>query len=122
MVEGPPYSRLDSTRRSKMPMIDVTSAAGTFADKPALTKALGEAMMRWEKVPPIDCFSANTAAFVHELPPDSRSNARGDANCLRVESLTAVAILDRESKRGAAKEMTGMVAGSARDTTVGDGT
>ena len=73
-----------------MPMIDVTSAAGTFADKPALTKALAEAMMRWEKVPPIDFFSANTAAFVHELPPDSLSNARGDANYIRVEILTPV--------------------------------
>src|SRR5947208_2844139 len=103
MVEGPPYSRLDSTRRSKMPMIDVTSAAGTFADKPALTKALAEAMMRWEKVPPIDFFSANTAAFVHELPPDSLSNARGDANYIRVEILTPVGILDREKKLGAVR-------------------
>src|SRR6266550_4795586 len=122
MVEGPQYSRLDSTRRSKMPMIDVTSAAGTFADKPALTKALAEAMMRWEKVPPIDFFSANTAAFVHELPPDSLSNARGDANYIRVEILTPVGILDREKKLGVVKEMTEIVAGAAGDPTVADRT
>jgi hypothetical protein len=60
-----------------MPMIDVTAARRTFGDKPALTKALAEAMMRWEKVPPIDFFSANTAAFIHELPADSLSKAVG---------------------------------------------
>ena len=58
-----------------MPMIDVTAAAGTFPDKPALIKALAEAMMRWEQVPPIDYFSENTAAFIHELPNDSTTCA-----------------------------------------------
>jgi phenylpyruvate tautomerase PptA (4-oxalocrotonate tautomerase family) len=101
-----------------MPMIDVTAAAGTFADKPALTRALAEAMMRWEKVPPIDFFSANTAAFLHELPADSLSNARGNANYVRVEVLTPVGILDREKKLGVVKEITEIVAAAAGDPTV----
>jgi hypothetical protein len=42
--------------------------------------------------PPIDFFSANTAAFVHELPADSLSNARGDTNYIRIEVLTPVGI------------------------------
>jgi len=105
-----------------MPMIDVTAAAGTFADKPALTKALAQAMMRWEKVPPIDYFSANTAAFVHELPADSLSNARGDTNYVRVEVLTPVGILDREKKLGVVREMTEIIAAAAGDKSVADRT
>jgi len=27
--------------------------------------------MKWEKVPPINLFRKNTAAFVHELSPDA---------------------------------------------------
>jgi phenylpyruvate tautomerase PptA (4-oxalocrotonate tautomerase family) len=34
-----------------MPMIDVYSAGGTFADKHALARDLAAAVMRWEKVP-----------------------------------------------------------------------
>jgi phenylpyruvate tautomerase PptA (4-oxalocrotonate tautomerase family) len=106
----------------KMPMIDVTAAVGTFADKPALTKALAEAMMRWEKVPPIDFFSANTAAFIHELPADSLSNARGDTNYIRIEVLTPVGILDHEKKLGVVHEMTEIVAAAAGDPSVADRT
>jgi phenylpyruvate tautomerase PptA (4-oxalocrotonate tautomerase family) len=105
-----------------MPMIDVTAARRTFGDKPALTKALAEAMMRWEKVPPIDFFSANTAAFIHELPADSLSNARGDTNYIRIEVLTPVGILDREKKLGVVREMTEIVAAAAGDPTVADRT
>src|SRR6266540_450595 len=71
-----------------MPMIDVTAATGTFQDKPALIKALAEAIMRWEQVPPIDFFSENTAAFLHELPSDSISNAKGESNYVRINVLT----------------------------------
>jgi phenylpyruvate tautomerase PptA (4-oxalocrotonate tautomerase family) len=105
-----------------MPMIDVTAAAGTFRDKPTLTKALAEAMMRWEKVPPIDFFSSNTAAFIHELPADSLSNARGDTNYVRIEILTPVGILDREKKLGVVREMTDIVAAAAGDPSVADRT
>jgi len=62
-----------------MPMIDVTAAVGAFADKRKLMKDLTAAMMRWEKVPPIALFRENTAAFVHELPADSLSNAAGES-------------------------------------------
>jgi phenylpyruvate tautomerase PptA (4-oxalocrotonate tautomerase family) len=109
-------------RRNVMPMIDVTAKAGTFADKPALTKALAEAMMRWEKVPPIDFFSANTAAFIHELPEDSLSNARGDTDYVRVEILTPIGILDRDKKLGVVKEMTEIVAAAAGDASVAERT
>jgi phenylpyruvate tautomerase PptA (4-oxalocrotonate tautomerase family) len=105
-----------------MPMIDVTAAAGTFTDKPALTKALAEAIMRWEKVPPIDFFSANTAAFIHELPADSLSNARGDTSYIRIEVLTPVGILDRDKKLGVVREMTEIVAAAAGDPSVADRT
>jgi phenylpyruvate tautomerase PptA (4-oxalocrotonate tautomerase family) len=105
-----------------MPMIDVTAVTGTFADKPALTKALAEAMMRWEKVPPIDFFSANTAAFIHELPADSLRNARGDTNYIRVEILTPIGILDRDKKLGVVRDMTDIVAAAANDPSAADRT
>jgi phenylpyruvate tautomerase PptA (4-oxalocrotonate tautomerase family) len=105
-----------------MPMIDVTAVTGTFADKPTLTKALAEAMMRWEKVPPIDFFSANTAAFIHELPADSLSNARGDTSYIRVEILTPIGILDRDKKLGVVRDMTDIVAAAANDPSAADRT
>jgi hypothetical protein len=55
--------RIMAAGRDAMPMIDVTAANGTFGDRPALTKTLAE-VMRWEKVPAIDLFSADTAAFI----------------------------------------------------------
>jgi len=45
--------RYDDERRDLMPMIDVYSVAGTFRDKHTLAKDLANAVMRWEKVPPI---------------------------------------------------------------------
>ena len=39
-----------------MPMIDVYSAEGTFANKHALAKDLAAAVMRWEKVPELSLF------------------------------------------------------------------
>jgi hypothetical protein len=56
-----------------MPMIDVYAAAGKFSDKHKLAQDLANAVMKWEKVPPINLFKKNTAAFVHELPPDAIS-------------------------------------------------
>jgi hypothetical protein len=69
-----------------MPMIDVYAAKGTFGNKPELTKALNEALMRWEKVPPISWFTDNTAAFIHEMGPDSLANANGDSTYVRIRS------------------------------------
>ena len=73
-----------------MPMIDVYSASGTFADKHALARDLAAAVMRWEKVPELPLFQKNTAAFVHDLPADSLSNVDGDNNYVRVQVLTPI--------------------------------
>ncbi len=98
-----------------MPMIDVTAAAGTFRNKPALTKALTAALIKWEQVPSIPWFLDNTAAFIHELPTDSLSNANGDSNYVRVEILTPVGVLTREKKLGVTKELTEIVVAAAGD-------
>jgi phenylpyruvate tautomerase PptA (4-oxalocrotonate tautomerase family) len=101
-----------------MPMIDVYAAAGTFADRHTLAKNLANAVMRWEKVPPIALFKNNTAAFVHELPGDSISNAAGDRNYVRVQVLTPVGVLDRDKQLGVVKELTDIVAAAAGDPTL----
>jgi phenylpyruvate tautomerase PptA (4-oxalocrotonate tautomerase family) len=98
-----------------MPMIDVYAAVGTFADKPALTKELTAAMMRWEGVPSISLFLDNTAAFVHDMPSDSLANANGDSNYVRVQILTPIGVLNRDKQLGCVKEMTDIVAAAAGD-------
>ena len=101
-----------------MPMIDVYSVAGTFRDKHTLAKDLANAVMRWEKVPPIALFKNNTAAFIHDLPPDSISNAAGESNYVRVQVLTPVGVLDREKQIGVVRELTDIVAAAAGDPTL----
>ena len=101
-----------------MPMIDVYAAAGTFGDKRTLAKDIANAVMRWEKVPPIALFKNNTAAFVHEMPGDSISNAAGDGNYVRVQVLTPVGVLDREKQLGVVRELTDIVAAAAGDPTL----
>ena len=96
-----------------MPMIDVYSTPDTFADKHTLAHDLANAVMRWEQVPPIALFSKNTAAFIHELPADSLSNAAGDSNYVRIQVLTPVGVLDREKQLGVVKELTEIVAAAA---------
>jgi phenylpyruvate tautomerase PptA (4-oxalocrotonate tautomerase family) len=103
-------------------MVDVYAAAGTFSDKPQLTKDLTAAIMRWEKVPPLALFRENTAAFVHEMPADSLANAAGDTNYVRVQVLTPSGVLDRDKKLGVTKEMTEIVAAAAGDPTLSDRT
>jgi phenylpyruvate tautomerase PptA (4-oxalocrotonate tautomerase family) len=98
-----------------MPMIDVYAAAGTFQDRHTLAKSLASAVMRWEKVPAISLFVDNTAAFVHELPSDSISNAAGSSNYVRVQVLTPVGVLDRDKQLGVVKELTEIVAAAAGD-------
>jgi phenylpyruvate tautomerase PptA (4-oxalocrotonate tautomerase family) len=98
-----------------MPMIDVYSAPATFSDKHALAQDLANAVMRWEQVPPIALFSKNTAAFIHELPADSLSNAAGEGNYVRVQVLTPVGVLDRDKQLGVVKELTDIVAAAAGD-------
>lgn len=98
-----------------MPMIDVYSAVGTFSDKHKLAQDLALAVMRWEKVPPINLFKNNTAAFVHELPAEAISNAAGESNYVRVQVLTPVGVLDREKQLGVVRELTDIVAAAAND-------
>src|SRR5438874_10646461 len=98
-----------------MPMIDVYAAQGTFRDRKTLAKDLAAAVMRWEAVPPIALFKDNTAAFVHDLPPDALSNVSGDGNYVRVQVLTPVGVLNREKQLGVVKELTDIVAAAGGD-------
>ena len=100
-----------------MPMIDVYAATGTFASNHQLAQDLAKAVMRWEGVPAIPLFLDNTAAFIHELPPDAISNAAGD-NSVRVQVLTPVNVLDRDKQLGVVKELTEIVAAAAGDPTL----
>jgi phenylpyruvate tautomerase PptA (4-oxalocrotonate tautomerase family) len=101
-----------------MPMIDVYSVSGTFSDKHGLAQDLANAVMRWEQVPPLPLFSNNTAAFVHELPAGSISNAAGDEDYVRVQVLTPAGVLDRDKQLGVVKELTEIVAAAAGDPTL----
>src|SRR5260221_7878495 len=101
-----------------MPMIDVYAVAGTFKDRKALAKDLASAVMRHEGVPPIALFKDNTAAFIHELAPDSLSNVSGDSNYVRVQVLTPIGVLDRDKKLAVVKDLTGIVAAAAGDPTL----
>jgi phenylpyruvate tautomerase PptA (4-oxalocrotonate tautomerase family) len=105
-----------------MPMIDVYSASGTFADKHTLARDLAAAVMRWEKVPELSLFQKNTAAFVHDLPADSLSNVDGDSNYVRVQVLTPIGVLDREKQLGVVRELTDIVAAAADDPTLAERT
>jgi phenylpyruvate tautomerase PptA (4-oxalocrotonate tautomerase family) len=96
-------------------MIDVYATTGTFANKSELAQSLAAAMMRWEGVPQISLFLDNTAAFVHDLDPDSLANAAGDTNYVRVQILTPVGVLNRDKQLGVVKEMTDIVASAAGD-------
>jgi phenylpyruvate tautomerase PptA (4-oxalocrotonate tautomerase family) len=103
-------------------MIDVYCAPGMFSDKHALARDLASAVMRWEQVPPIALFSKNTAAFVHDLPADSMSNAAGDSDYVRVQVLTPVGVLDRDKQLGVVRELTGIVVTAAGDPTLAERT
>jgi phenylpyruvate tautomerase PptA (4-oxalocrotonate tautomerase family) len=103
-------------------MIDVYAAVGMFSDRHALAQDLAAAVMRWEQVPQISLFLNNTAAFVHDLPADSISNAAGDSNYVRVQVLTPVAVLDREKQLGVVKELTDIVAAAAGDPSLSERT
>jgi phenylpyruvate tautomerase PptA (4-oxalocrotonate tautomerase family) len=105
-----------------VPMIDVYSVQGTFVDKHALARDLAAAVMRWEKVPDLDLFKKNTAAFIHDLPADSLSNVSGDANYVRIQVLTPAGVLDRDKQLGVVRELTDIVARSAGDPTLAERT
>jgi phenylpyruvate tautomerase PptA (4-oxalocrotonate tautomerase family) len=103
-----------------MPMIDVYAPAGTFRDRAKLARDLATALMTIERVPNIPLFRQNTAAFVHELPPDSLSNVDGDSACVRVQVLTNAGGLDREKQVNVVAELTRIVAAAATDESLKD--
>ena len=105
-----------------MPMIDVYATTGTFKEKHSLAQDLAAAVMRWEHVPHISLFLNNTAAFVHDLPADSMSNAAGGSNYVRVQVLTPIGVLDRDKQLGVVKELTDIVAAAAGDPTLAERT
>ena len=98
-----------------MPMIDVYAAAGTFPDPHALARDLAAAVMRWEQVPDLPLFASNTAAFIHDMDAAAVSDVAGDGNCVRVQVLTPVGVLDREKQLGVVKELTDIVTDAADD-------
>jgi phenylpyruvate tautomerase PptA (4-oxalocrotonate tautomerase family) len=101
-----------------MPMIDVYAAAGTFSDKHRLAQDLARAVMRWEAVPEIPLFTENTAAFIHDLPPEAISTAAGGSDYVRVQVLTPAGVLDRDKQLGVVKELTAIIAQSVGDTSI----
>jgi phenylpyruvate tautomerase PptA (4-oxalocrotonate tautomerase family) len=105
-----------------VPMIDVYAAAGTFADNHQLAVDLATTVMTVEGVPDIPMFRKNTAAFVHELPPDSISNVDGDANYVRIQVLTNAGALDRDKQVAAVRRLTDVIAKAADDASIADRT
>jgi len=96
-------------------MIDVYATEGTFRSKHTLAQHLAQAVRRWEQVPEIPLFLDNTAAFIHDMPAGSISNAAGNSNYVRVQVLTPINVLDRDKQLGVVKELTEIVADSAGD-------
>ena len=80
-----------------MPMIDVYAPEGTFPDSHTLARDLAAAVMRWEQVPDFPLFATNTAAFIHEMDEAAISNVSGESNYVRVQVLTPVGVLDRDT-------------------------
>jgi phenylpyruvate tautomerase PptA (4-oxalocrotonate tautomerase family) len=98
-----------------MPMIDVYSAPGTFADKHGLAVTLAATLMKIEQVPDIPMFRSNTAGFVHELPDGAISNVDGAGNYVRVQVLTNAGALDRDKQLAVVEQFTAIIAGAAGD-------
>ena len=105
-----------------MPMIDVYAPAGTFGDRHQLAADLASTLMRIEQVPEIPMFRQNTAAFIHELPPDSMSNVDGDTTCVRVQVLTNAGALDRDKQLAVVRQFTDLIARAAGDPGLTDRT
>jgi phenylpyruvate tautomerase PptA (4-oxalocrotonate tautomerase family) len=96
--------------------------AGTFADEHRLAVDLATAVMRIKQVPDIPMFRKNTAAFVHDLLPESLANVDGDGNYVRVQVLTNAGALDRAKQLAAVRELTDVIVRAAGDATLADRT
>jgi phenylpyruvate tautomerase PptA (4-oxalocrotonate tautomerase family) len=105
-----------------MPMIDVYAAAGTFTDNHALATTLAATLMKIEQVPDIPLFRANTAAFVHELPPGDFANVDGASANVRVQVLTNAGALDRDKQLAVVAQFTALVAQAAGDPSLAERT
>ena len=105
-----------------MPMIDVYSNVGTFADKRALATRLAATLMEIEQVPDIPMFRNNTAAFVHELPGGAIANVEGAGNYVRVQVLTNAGALDRDKQLAVVERFTAIVAEAAGDASLAERT
>jgi phenylpyruvate tautomerase PptA (4-oxalocrotonate tautomerase family) len=105
-----------------MPMIDVYATTGTFADKHQLAVDLATTLMVIEGVPDIPMFRQNTAAFVHELAPDSLSNVDGETTYVRVQVLTNAEALNRDKQLAVVERFTQIIAAAAGDPTLTDRT
>src|SRR5258705_2507134 len=103
---------------TSMPLMDLYAPAGTFRERVKLPRDVASAVMTIERVPNIPLFRQNTAAFVHELPPDSLSNVDGDSACVRVQVLTNFGGLDREKQLAVVAELTRIVGAAAGDESV----
>ena len=95
-----------------MPMIDVYAPAGAFEDKHLLARQLAAAVMAVEEVPDIAMFRQNTAAFIHELPPDAIANVDGGSDYVRVQVLTNAGGLDRSKQIAMVTRLTELIAGA----------
>jgi phenylpyruvate tautomerase PptA (4-oxalocrotonate tautomerase family) len=87
-----------------------------------LAQALATELMRIEQVPNIPMFRKNSAAFVHEVPASSLSNAEGDSTYVRVQVLTNLGALDREKQLAVVSRLTAIVVDAAGDPTLADRT
>ena len=98
-----------------MPMIDITAAAGTFADPHKLAIDAATIVKTVEQVPDIAMFRKNTAAFVHQLPAGAIANVDGEGDYVRVQVLTNAGALDREKQIAVVRQLTDLVAAAAGD-------
>ena len=98
-----------------MPMIDIYTTAGTFADIKKLSTDAATLVKSVEQVPDIPMFRQNTAALVHEMPAAAISNVDGDSSYVRVQVLTNAGALDRDRQIALVAQMTDLVAAAAND-------
>src|SRR4026207_1898320 len=103
-----------------MPMIDLITPLGTFADVHAVAVRAATIVKDVEQVPDIPMFRDNTAAFVHELPPAAISNVNGDSTYVRVQVLTNAGALDRDKQLAVVDQLTSIVADAAGDPSLAD--
>lgn len=101
-----------------MPMIDIYAKQGLFADPHKLAIDAAATVKAVEAVPDIPMFRKNTAAFVHELPPNTIANVDGDDNYVRIQVLTNAGALDRDKQLKVVRQLTDLAAAAANDPTL----